>query len=333
MNQPLRPELNEKSTPVHRPAFGRNKNRRPVVVPKPRNDLPIGSSAHFPDLQSSLSTSTSYLRKLPIGYWLTGVAVVAFAMVARNYQVRHLQNEAFATGYILMTLCIGLTLLGVRKRMVGAFPTGVLGTVRQWQRAHHWLGSLCLICYLLHAGVATRGWLDSALAILFWTVSLSGLISWYINKTSPRLLLAAGHSVLLSDIPLNKKMVREDAYRLALKCAGDASWSVIADLYRTRLADYFQLDRGLWYRINPNGKKRRFLLQELELLDRFLDERGRELKFEMSTLVKRRDDLDFQMAIKNRIKFWSAFHQCWLGAFVVLAIAHVALAHLYSSHW
>ena len=252
----------------------------------------------------------------------------------RNYQITHLQNEAFSTGYILAAICFCLALLGVRKRMVGLAIVPIsLGSVRAWQQVHHWLGCLCLFCYLLHAGVWTRGWLDTVLAILFWTVLLSGFISWYINRTSPRLLQAAGKAVLLADVERMKGELKENAYRLALKCAGSGSSSVIADLYRKKLADYFQWEPGLWYRIRPGGKRRRMLVHEIDLLDRFLDERGRELKHEMISLVKRRDDLDFQKAIQNRIQLWAAFHRCWLGAFVVVSIAHIALAHLYSSHW
>ncbi len=247
----------------------------------------------------------------------------------RNYRIQQLGNEAFVTGYVLTCVCIALGLLGVRKKLIHLS----LGPVAHWQKAHHWLGSLCLIIYLMHAGVMTSGWLESALAIVFWVILVSGIVSWRVNRTSPKLLQAAGKVMLRSDIPAARRDVQEDAYRLALRCAGNSNSSAIADLYREKLALFFQSPRSIWYRISPSGKLRRELLAELERLDRYLDEKGRGLKQEMHRLISRRDDLDFQMAIHQRVRFWATFHSCFLGAFVVLAAVHILLAHLYSSHW
>lgn len=299
-----------------------------------RNSHVMASSSYLGNSNRQPSNSRSAWNVFPVRFWLSFLAAALAILFLRHYQITQLQNEAFSTGYLLLFLCVSLSLLGIRKRLVGSplVPT-TLGSIRWWQRMHHWLGCICLFCYLVHAGLWTRGWLDSLLGVLFWKIVFGGLISWYVNRTSPKLLQAAGESLLRSDISSRKSKIKEEAYRLALKCAGSGGSSAIADLYRSKLADYFQQERGLLYRINPNGKRRRSLVQEIDLLDRFLDGRGRSLKDAMIALVKQRDDLDFQLAIQNRIRFWSLFHRCGLGAFVVLATAHVVLAHLYSSHW
>lgn len=286
-----------------------------------------------PDLEPVASVAAMKVLPKPLRaffvcvFWVSGFTLTL--ILYRSWIESRLGNEAFATGYLLSFLCLGLCTLGIRKRFVGVS----LGPVAAWQKIHHLLGLLCLVAYSLHAGVLTNGWLESTLAILFWILLVSGLISWYMNKRGPRLLQAAGQAILLCDIPNAKKEVMDQAYQVALRAAGNTRWSAIADLYRNRLQHFFLKPRSLRYRISPHGKQRRKLLSELERLDRYLDATGQKLQNEMRVCIEKRDDLDFQEAIQQRIRFWAAFHSCLLGAFVVIAMFHILLAHFFSSHW
>lgn len=291
---------------------------------------PIASS---PDLDPVSPASAIHPFAKPIRTWLVrslwvGGSVLSL-VVYRNWIESRLGNEAFATGYVLSFVCLSLCALGIRKRVYGL----ALGPVSAWQSAHHFLGTLCLCVYCLHAGLLTTGWLESILAILFWVILASGMVSWYINKRGPRLLQAAGKAILLSEIPNAKKEVMDQAYHIALRAAGNTRWSAIADLYRNRLEDFFRKPRSMWYRIAPHGRGRRRLLAELDRLTRYLDNTGQELQREMHACIQKRDDLDFQEAIQKRIRFWAVSHSCLLGAFLVTAIFHVLIAHFFSSHW
>jgi hypothetical protein len=257
------------------------------------------------------------------------VLSVAVLLAYRYWRESQLGNESFATGYVLSAICLALFSLGLRKRVYGVS----LGPVALWQQAHHFLGSLCLIAYVLHAGFLTNGWLESLLAILFWCILTSGFVSWYVNKRSPRLLQAAGKAILSSEIPSAKRELLDQAYHIALRAAGNTRWSAVADLYRSRLEPFFQKPRSIWYRISPNGRRRRALLAELDASARYLDAVGLKLQQEMRRCIERRDDLDFQLAIQQRIRFWAAFHSCLMGAFFVVAIFHILIAHFFSSHW
>ncbi|XZE45611.1 hypothetical protein SH467x_000857 [Pirellulaceae bacterium SH467] len=286
-----------------------------------------------PDLNTGSSASAIQSLPKPIRSWLVRALFVGgfvlSLVVYKTWIESRLGNESFATGYVLSFTCLGLCALGIRKRLYGFS----LGPVASWQSAHHFLGILCLFAYCLHAGFITNGWLESILAILFWVILATGMISWYINKRGPRLLQAAGKAILPSDIPNAKNEVMDRAYHVALRSAGNTRSSAIADLYRNRLEDFFRKPRSLWYRVSPHGRGRRRLLAELDRLSRYLDPVGLELRREMQSCIEKRDDLDFQEAIQQRIRFWAAFHSCLLGAFLVVAVFHVILAHFFSSHW
>ncbi len=247
----------------------------------------------------------------------------------RNRSAASMQNEAFVTGYSLATVCLLLMLLGLRKRWVGA----PLGPLAIWQRSHHYLGVFCVGAYGLHAGMITTGWFESALAILFWAIAVSGIVGWYVNRTSPRLLRAAGAQVLRQDIPERTTLVATQAYELALESAGNNHSAALADHYRNRLSRYFATGRGWLYRLSPSGSHRRRLLSELENVDRYLGDEGRTLRRKMSQLVQSKDDLDFQSAIQNRMRFWASAHAWLLGSFLVFAVVHVVVAHRFTSAW
>lgn len=270
----------------------------------------------------------STLRRF--GKSFVAIVVVSYACIGlQSYVTNRLGNTAFATGYTLLAVVVALSMLGVRKRL----PNVNWGPVTVWQTTHHYLGLFCLIAYVFHAGIVTNGWLESILAILFWTILLTGFVSWYVNRSSPQLLRAAGLAILRSDIPEAKLAVADSAYQLALTAAGSSNAFVIADFYQAKLSKFFSSPRSLWYRVFPSGRHRRDLQYQLTELTRYLDDHGISMQSQMIDLVKRRDDLDFQSAIHNRIRFFATIHTILLGAFIVFTAVHVLVAHLYSSHW
>jgi hypothetical protein len=268
-----------------------------------------------------------------VGRRLIPIAVVVVGWltlrVFRDRSAENLYNEAFVTGYSLAVICIFLMLLGIRKRVI----TTQIGKLAVWQWTHHYLGLLSVGGYALHAGVLTTGWLESFLGLSFWAIALTGLIGWYVNRTSPKLLAAAGGQILRQDIPEKAKLIAKEAYTLALTAAGKNDTAALANHYQASLSTFFSTSRGWLYRIRPSGGKRRKMLDDLDNIDRYLSEEGRTLRRAMSDLVRSKDDLDFQSAIQNRIRFWAASHTWVLGCFVVLTITHVLIAHQFTSSW
>jgi hypothetical protein len=290
------------------------------------------------EARSTIRTATDPIGSIPSVFGRLGRRLIPSATVLvawlilrslRNRSIANLQNEAFVTGYSLAAICIFLMLLGVRKRVLSAFT----GRLAIWQQAHHYLGLLSIGAYALHTNILTTGWLETALALSFWSIALTGIIAWYVNRTGPRLLRAAGAQILRNDIPTRAKFIAKQAHELALEAAGKKDSAVLADHYRNYLSSFFASRRGLMYRLSPSGNKRRRLLSELENVDRYLNDAGGLLRLKMSSLVQAKDDLDFQSAIQNRIRFWASAHTWILGSFVVLTVAHVFVVHRFTSSW
>ncbi len=281
-------------------------------------------------VDSAQSLATTFGRV--VSRFIPSALVLVAWLVLRNFRnrsVANLQNESFVTGYSLAAICVFLLLFGLRKRVLSV----QLGRMAIWQRTHHYLGLLSVGAYALHAGAFTTGWLESMLAVSFWSIAVSGVIGWYVNRTSPRILRAVGFQILRQDIPERAKRLAKQAFELALASAGNNDSAALADHYRNFLSPFFSSRRSLFYRLSPTGNTRRRLLAGLENIDRYLNDDGRTQRLEMSLLVQAKDDLDFQSAIQNRVRFWASAHTWVLGCFLVLTVTHVIVAHQFTYSW
>lgn len=284
------------------------------------------STVHPNQIAIHRSNQARRLRVLSLLLVLLTAAVMY--LVSRNSDAS-LGNERFATGYALATICALLSLLPLRKKLVRT----KLGSVAMWQATHQYLGCVCLLAYGMHAGFFVNGWLEIWLAITFWFIIATGFLSWYVNRTSPKMIRAAGSHVLREDLPKKKRELAEQAYRIALSAAGKNESAVLADFYRIQLTTFFNRPRSLRFRIFPTASQCRVLTAGLAGLDRYLGQEGKSMRDDLTQLVDAKDRIDFQHAIQVRVRVVSALHSILLSSFVLLCIAHVYLAFQFSSHW
>ena len=129
---------------------------------------------------------------LPVGRRLIPIAIVIAGWLTlrafRDRSAENLQNEAFVTGYSLAAICIFLMLLGCSQASCydSSRAIGGLAKVTPLSRAAE------RRCLCSSFGLFTTGWLESLLALSFWAIAVTGLIGWYVNRTAPKMLRAAG---------------------------------------------------------------------------------------------------------------------------------------------
>ncbi len=252
----------------------------------------------------------------------TMVAVLIAIIVQRRFET-NLGRPDFFSGYMLLATCAGLMLLSMRKRLL-VLP---LGSVAIWQQAHQYLGGFAVASYLMHAGFVVQGVFEISLSILFWTISFSGILGWYINYSTPKRMVAAGRAVLRDDITSLRREIAERAYAIALMAAGKLESSTLADHYVQRLQGFFLKRRSLAYCLVPNGRQRRELLHDLDQMIRYLGPEGRSSQATLCQLVREKDDLDFQWAMQNRLRGWVIVHVSLVWSFFVLVACHVYTVH------
>jgi hypothetical protein len=263
------------------------------------------------------------LRRWGVVLWLWGLPLTAAAIL--GWALRQVDGAlgpvAWVSGWTLVACVAGLMLLALRKR----FRSAWLGGVRFWQQTHHSLGLFALLVLGLHVGWPTGGWFESGLLALFLIVSGSGLISWLMNRTTPKRLLAVQPALVFEAIEPERQRVAGEAYQLALRAAQSPGSACLGEYYRGRLERFFTAPRGWLYRLSPTGRLRRSLLDGLRRQHRYLDESGRLLADQLAMQIRARDDLDFQWALQWRLKSWALAHRSLTWTLVVMIAAHVWL--------
>jgi hypothetical protein len=234
-----------------------------------------------------------------------------------------LGQRGWFTGYALLALCLCMLLLSLRKRLL-VLP---LGRVAYWLQFHQYIGAFAMLVFIMHAGWTFHGVLETTLAIAFLLISFSGIVLAYLNRTCPRKLAAAGASPLIHDIPFLRRRIAQQAFRLALASAGKLESACLSEHYTRELVRFFQRPRTLAYCLIPTGRHRRRILGNLDRLDRYLDPPGRQQRDQMCQLVRAKDDLDFQWAMQQRLRWWQVVHVSLIWFFMVLMFLHALLVH------
>jgi hypothetical protein len=254
---------------------------------------------------------------------ISTLLAVLLLVAAWTWAERSLARPDFMTGYTLLAVTLGMMLLSMRKRLM-VLP---LGSMAVWQKTHQYLGLFAIASYLLHAGIVIHGGVEWILAFLFWAISLSGLLGWYINHSTPKKLRAAGPGVLREDMNTLRQEIAHRAYGLALTAAGRNESASLSEHYLHHLRSFFQNRRSLAYCLVPSGRMKRHLLHELDQIVRYLGPEGQASYATMAQLVRQKDDLDFQWALQNRLRGWVIAHISLIWSFYLVVAIHVYTVH------
>jgi hypothetical protein len=104
---------------------------------------------------------------------------------------------------------------------------------------------------------------------------------------------------------------------------------VLCQFYVQRLAKFFECGRPVSYLIRPTGQMCRALLSEIEGLDRYLSQPQRETGRKLADLVRRKDDLDYHLALQGRLRIWLFAHIGLTYSLVIIATVHGVMAHAF----
>ena len=141
-------------------------------------------------------------------------AFFAIAIPARHAEATLRSGELYS-GYALYAICIALVLFAVRKRL----PVLALSRVKWWTTVHVILGVLALAVFWLHLGtVWPSGLYEQLLAMLFYLVTLSGMLGYFLDQVFPRRLTQTGMEIIFERIPEQLADYREQAERVVLEC-------------------------------------------------------------------------------------------------------------------
>ncbi len=254
------------------------------------------------------------------------LALVVSALWAWLYhQQQNLQRDSFTSGYILIGTVLFLAAYNIRK-FLPFIPW--LGSSASWMQFHIYVGLGSFFVFLWHVGLKLpNGIFESCLAALYVIVFGSGLLGLFWTRTIPRRLTAIGEQVIFEQIPLLRRQLVRQVQELLFQ--SPAKSVVLCRFYVQRLAGFFEQARPVSYLVRPSGHACRALLSEIEDLDRYLSPPHRDAGRKLAEMVRRKDDLDYHLALQGRLKIWLFAHIGLTYSLVIVAIVHGVMVHAF----
>ena len=253
---------------------------------------------------------------------LVVVTLIAIVAYAQNQSLIH---SSFLTGYLLMLCIVFLAAFNLRKKIT-FLP--VVGSAKFWMQLHIYVGISTFAIFGFHiAWHVPNGSFELLLAGLYMTVAISGVYGLYATRIFPSRLTALENEPVFERIPFFQQKLALQARSLVFQACEKSD--VLANFYTNRLAKFFEQPRSLAYLVRPSGRVRRQLITEIQDLDRFLAEDQRSVSRELTSLVKKRDDLDYHYVIQGRLKAWMFIHIGLTYSLLIVALLHMVLVHAF----
>jgi hypothetical protein len=257
------------------------------------------------------------------GVW--AVIVVAVGLYA--YQAgRNLGRPAVITGYALFTVILLLGLFNLRKRL------SMLPLIRaRWWTTMHLSGGIAAFALLvLHVGLHwPTGVSEQTLLLLFYSVTISGLIGWMIERITPARLTQTGIEVIFERIPTEVANLREAAEVLMVRAAAQTGSDTLARVYLESFDWFFRRPRFLFNHIWGGRQGSAWVFRSIDTARRYMNDEERKLLDELQVLALLKNRLDFHYAAQGLTKVWLLLHVPLAVAVLVLGTWHLIIVNAY----
>jgi len=210
----------------------------------------------------------------------------------------------------------------------------------RWRQIHIYVGYILVALFLSHSDFSMPDTgLEWALWIGFMLITVSGIFGTYLSW-SVKIKRRIDERMVYDRIPTRRaELAREvhavattrntDAAAIALPTLPHNEW--ILDLYTNQLHSFFKgpQNYGLHFIGSQRAVKR--LTDEIENLERYVDNQGKEKLMAIKDLVLEKDRLDFAHVYLGLMKTWLFIHVPVTYGMIILGVLHVLVVYAFSS--
>jgi len=269
----------------------------------------------------------AFLRRRILWASLLGTASITVVSVFASWEGAT-TRAAYLTGWLLFGVMVLLTSYNWFKKI----PYLPLGRSEVWLEFHLYAGVFTGLLFLLHVrGHWPTGWFEIILAGLYTVVMGSGIVGIIISRGWPKRLTARGGEVPFERIPLVRRALCEQAETLALNSVAESKSATIAEFYARRLHAFFAGPQNFLLHLVEVRLPLNELLNDLNDLNRFLNESERKVAAPLVELVRQKDGLDYQHALQLTLRLWLFIHIPVTYSLMLWSIAHIVLVYGFSA--
>jgi len=267
-----------------------------------------------------------------MGGVLRNVAVTAIAVAVLYWLVglydTALRDPRFLDGWILAAIILVQLSFHFRKQR----PTRWAGQVSSWMTIHIYAGYFVIAAFIMHTDFSLPdSLLEWALWSVFVLVALSGAVGAYLSRAIPGKLEQGATQMTLENIPALRFKLAGEVDALALDSVEKVGSLAISEFYVDRLRGFFRKPRNLVAHLRGSRRPLTRMCNELDNLERYVDEPGKETLESIKDLVVAKDNLDFQYAHQGLLQTWLFLHIPATYCLIVLSVLHVAVVYAYST--
>ncbi len=239
-----------------------------------------------------------------------------------------LLDPRFFDGWVLAVGMAMQILFQLRRN----FPKLPWGKTASWMQAHIYLGYFLAVIFALHTEFSLPdNFLEWAMWSLFVFVCVSGMIGTYLSWTVPVKLAQSPQQIIFERIPSFRSQLAMDVSALAANSLNTTGSRSISDLYVKKLHNFFRRPQNLFAHLRSSRRPLKRICRDIENLERYVDQSGKEMLHVMKNLVVAKDNLDFQYAHQGILKVWLFVHIPTAYSLILLSILHIAIIYAYSS--
>lgn len=210
----------------------------------------------------------------------------------------------------------------------------------RWRQIHIYVGYILLALFISHSDFSLPDTgLEWALWIGFMLITVSGIFGTYLSW-SVKIKRRIDERTVYERIPTRRAEIAREVQAIAITRNADATaialptlpyneW--ILDLYTNQLHSFFKgpQNYGLHFIGSQRAVKR--LTDEIENLERYVDEQGKDKLVAIKGLVVEKDQLDFAHVYLGLMKSWLFIHVPITYGMIILIVLHVLVVYAFSS--
>ena len=258
---------------------------------------------------------------ITITVMIGAILVLVFAVYDAS-----LYQGPFFTGWVLLAVMGFLALFHLRKKIT-VLP---LGSASTWAQLHIYAGWLVILLFAEHVGWRLPdGGLEITITVLFVIVVVSGIVGLMLSRILPPRLTRRGEEVIFERIPAFIAELRNEAEDLVLESARETNSSTISDFYLRHLSGFFSGPRNRLRHLFASGQARFWLMNEIDNMQRYLNNRENEYADRLRDLVNKKDEMDFHYALNLALKAWLLVHVPITYSLLILAVLHLVVVYAF----
>jgi hypothetical protein len=261
--------------------------------------------------------------------WGFGITAAVFFSVVWLW-TRQIENElgvsSIISGWALFAILVSLALYNLRKRL----PFLPLASSSRWFLFHTVGGFLAVSLFWLHTGISwPAGFYNQVLALIFYAVSLSGVIGLIIEKVYPRFLTQSGDEYIYERIPSHIAEIRKKAEDLVIECTEKTGSDTLAQHYMDTLHWFFQRPRFFMNHVLRGQGAQIWVQQQCSLLERYLNVQEQTYLNQIFALADTKRKIDLHYSVQTLLKGWLLVHVPLSAAVMALVVWHMIVIQVY----